>query len=136
MSVEVFNESGIPLPDLEERFAKILKSISEREKVTFGFVEVVFVDEEKIIEVNKEYLSKDYITDIISFHYHEKGEDIEGTLFCCAQQIKEQAEGLGEEFETELSRIFIHGCLHLIGYEDTTPIEKSAMTQKENEYLS
>lgn len=137
MSVEVFNESEIPLSDnLATRFQVFLNSISSGENVRFGFVEVVYVSEEKIMEVNKEYLGKDYVTDIISFHYHEKGEDIEGTLFCCAQRIKEQAKELGEDFETELCRIFIHGCLHLIGYEDTSSEEKSVMTQKENVYLS
>lgn len=137
MSVEVFNESGVPLPDgLESRFQSILRSIASGEKVNFGFVEVVYVSEEKIIEVNKEYLGKDYVTDIISFHYHEKGEDVEGTLFCCAQRIKEQANELEEDFENELGRIFIHGCLHIIGYEDTSSEEKSVMTQKENVYLT
>jgi len=115
----------------------VLSLVSEKEKRSFEFVEVVFVNENEIISVNKKFLDRDYVTDIISFHYtEEENASIEGTLYCCAPRIQEQADELNQPHKTEFFRIFIHGLLHLIGYEDQTPEEKLEMRNKEDFYLN
>ncbi len=100
-------------------------------------VEVVYVDEEGIIEINKKYLQRDYVTDIISFNYDEDEgkKNIEGTLYCCAPRIYEQSTEIGEKPETEFFRILIHGLLHLVGYDDQSDEERANMRTKENFYL-
>lgn len=139
--IEIFNESGEEITLLQEQAERILKIISEKEQASFAFVEVVYVDEAEIVRINKEHLDRDYITDIISFRYDEAQaqnteSDIEGTLFCCAPRIKEQAAEFDETQEREFQRILIHGLLHLIGYEDSSKQEKEKMTDLENTYLS
>lgn len=139
--IEIFNESGEEITLLPEQAEHILKIISEKEQASFAFVEVVYVDESEIVRINKEHLDRDYITDIISFRYDEEQEqntrsDIEGTLFCCAPRIREQAAEFDEPQEREFQRILIHGLLHLIGYEDSSTQEKDKMTQLENTYLT
>jgi rRNA maturation RNase YbeY len=94
------------------------------------------VDEDEIVRINKEHLDRDYVTDIITFRYDESDADaIEGTMFCCAPRIAEQAEEFNESRKREFLRIYIHGLLHLIGYEDKSDQQKKEMTAKEETYL-
>ncbi|NBC67012.1 MAG: rRNA maturation RNase YbeY [Bacteroidetes bacterium] len=139
--LSVYNPSNFNLPveliDLES----IIGIIQSGEKVTFNLVELVYVDEEGIIEINKKYLERDYVTDIISFNYNDEQdsvpskEGIEGTLYCCAPRIAEQSSEMTSDIQQEFYRIFIHGLLHLAGYDDTSRDEKNIMTQLENHYL-
>lgn len=136
--LQFFNESEIPVPVNQSSLASLLSEIAEAEQVSFEMVELVYVSEEEIIRVNTEFLDRNYVTDIISFRYDEDKENqaIEGTLYCCAPRIKEQADQYADSEEEEFRRIFIHGVLHLIGYEDRTPEQKNKMTELENTYLS
>ncbi len=100
-------------------------------------VEVVYVDAETIVEINKTYLGRDYITDIITFRLDE-GDlmAIEGTIYCCVARIKEQAGELEQHEATEFARIAVHGFLHLTGMDDQNPADKVAMTEAEDEILT
>jgi rRNA maturation RNase YbeY len=135
--IQIFNETDSPLPLEQWDFSKIASFITTNEGSSFSFIEVVYVDEKEIIRINKEHLDRDYVTDIITFRYDNSTDnnDIEGTLFCCAPRIIEQAGELGETVKNEFSRIYIHGLLHLIGYDDQTDAQKEEMTAKENVYL-
>ncbi|AXJ01069.1 rRNA maturation RNase YbeY [Cyclonatronum proteinivorum] len=106
------------------------------EKRAWRLIELVFVDEAEILRINNEHLQHDYVTDIITFPYHEGEEPVEGTLFCCAPQIFKQAEEHGADPLHEFARILIHGLLHLCDYDDKTSSDKHRMTEKENYYLS
>ena len=131
-----YNPSKFDRPVKKTVLERLLRIIEKEEDVSFSFVEVVYVDEENIIEINKEYLDRDYVTDIISFNYQEDPEKgIEGTLYCCAPRIAEQSREVQSDTEQEFYRIFIHGLLHLTGYDDSTSEEKKTMTQLENQYL-
>ncbi len=134
--ITLINESGFSIPLNERDLGHIVKMVTESEKRELESLEVVYVDEEAIIELNKEYLNKDYVTDIITFHYHEDGRPLDGTLTCCAQRIAGQAEEFLTEPEEEFRRIIIHGLLHLMGYDDQTAPEKAAMTKLEDKYLN
>ncbi|MGD8426826.1 MAG: rRNA maturation RNase YbeY [Balneolaceae bacterium] len=136
--IQVFNQTNLTIPVATSDFRKITDLIAEKEKCGFKLLEVVYVDEEEIMLINKEHLGRDYVTDIITFRYDEadKNDQIEGTLFCCAPRIKEQAQEFGESSEQEFLRIYIHGLLHLAGYDDKTDSQKQQMTAKEDQYLS
>jgi rRNA maturation RNase YbeY len=136
--IQIFNQSATPLPLSQSDYEKIIKEVSRKEDISFKFIEVVYVDEEEIISINKEHLDRDYITDIITFRYSTSTDFqyIEGTLFCCAPRIVEQAKEFNENIVQEFKRIFIHGLLHLAGYDDQSDEEKETMTAKENFYLS
>lgn len=135
--VQIVNETDLDLPFSAQEIHLIAALIEKKEKCRFADVELVFVDEQEIIRVNKEFLDKDYITDIISFRYDEVADNsaIEGSLVCCAPRITEQAQELNEPLKTEFLRIYIHGLLHLIGYNDQTAEEKKEMTRLENLFL-
>jgi rRNA maturation RNase YbeY len=135
--IQIFNQTSLTIPLDQSFFKKVAKQISEKEECSFSFVEVVYVDEDAIVQINNEHLDRDYVTDIITFRYDESdhNQDIEGTMFCCAPRIIEQAQEFGESTEREFERIYIHGLLHLTGYEDQSAEQKEQMTQKEEFYL-
>lgn len=135
--LSVTNTSGLDVPVKKQDLIKLVDSLEHHEQVKFRFIELVYINEEKIKEVNQEYLEKTYITDIITFRYDEDSfnRNIEGTLFCCSPRIAEQSREVGSPEVTEFYRIFIHGLLHLAGYDDQTEEQKSAMTARENHYL-
>jgi rRNA maturation RNase YbeY len=135
--IQIFNETDLSIPLEQSIFTGIANLIAEKEQCDFNFVEIVYVDEDEIIRINKEHLDRDYVTDIITFRYDESehGNEIEGTMFCCAPRIVEQAEEFDEPAEREFKRIYIHGLLHLIGYEDKSDQQKKEMTTKEDLYL-
>lgn len=100
-----------------------------------GDISYIFCSDEKILEVNKQYLQHDYYTDIISFDYTE-GTKISGDLFISLDTVKSNSENFGTDYTEELHRIIIHGILHLCGINDKGPGEREMMTQKENEALA
>ncbi|MCH8524628.1 MAG: rRNA maturation RNase YbeY [Balneolales bacterium] len=142
--IEIFNESSTDIPLKHEEYRAIMDSIQDGENVTFGFIEIVYVNEDEIVKVNQDHLGRDYITDIITFTYSSEddefnaldGTDIDGTIYMCAPRIIEQSKELNVSVKQEFKRIFIHGLLHLCGYDDNTDELKKVMTSKENAYLS
>lgn len=140
--LSVNNPSRFDLPVNQDTLEKILHLIEAGENVKFQLVELVYVNEEGIVEINQKYLERDYVTDIISFNYNDEVEktdsskkSIEGTLYCCAPRIEEQSREMESDPKQEFYRIFVHGLLHLAGYDDTSTEEKETMTQLENHYL-
>ena len=100
-----------------------------------GEVAYIFCDDEKILEVNRQYLNHDYYTDIITFDYCED-DTISGDLFISLDTVRSNAAEFGTTFDNELHRILIHGILHLCGQADKTPEARAEMTRKENDALT
>ncbi len=135
-ALTVTNASGLNPPVDEDQLIKLMSFVEERENGVFKEIEAVYVDEAEIIEINEKYLDHNYVTDIITFRYDEQdNQAIEGTLYCCAPRIIEQSKEFGTDVESEFLRVFIHGLIHLSGYDDKTEEEKSIMTELENYYL-
>ena len=100
-----------------------------------GEVGYMFVDDEKILEVNREYLGHDYYTDIITFDYDE-GDMLNGDLVISLDTVRTNAEQFGKSYEEELHRVIIHGILHLCGLNDKGPGEREIMEEAENRALA
>lgn len=132
----VFNESGTDVPFDDHNLKKVIAHIEDWEPCHFQYIEVVFVNSEKILEINKKYLGHNQITDIITFPYEEDFSLPEGTLYCCAEQIKEQSREYDTSFGNEILRVVIHGLLHLAGYDDNTDAEREKMRNLETTYMT
>lgn len=100
-----------------------------------GEIGYLFCDDEKILEVNREYLQHDYYTDIITFDYDE-GDVINGDLVISLDTIRTNAEQFGKSYDEELHRVIIHGVLHLCGINDKGPGEREIMEAAENKALA
>ncbi len=100
-----------------------------------GDITYILCDDERILEVNRQFLGHDYYTDVITFDYTTRGR-ISGDIYISLDTVRSNAETEGVAFEDELHRILIHGVLHLTGQGDKTPETKAEMTRKENAALA
>ena len=99
-------------------------------------VSLVFVSDDYLSDLKKKYFKKDQYTDVIAFRLNEYEEPfVEGEVYISLVRAKENAQSLDEPFSREVSRLIIHGCLHLIGLKDKTDIEKENMTNNEDAIL-
>jgi len=98
-------------------------------------ITIILSDDDRLCKLKKEYFNKDLLTDVISFNLEEKGEPIEGEVYISFDRIKENAIKFNQSLEKELKRVIVHGCLHLLGFDDQTIKDKKQMTSLENHYL-
>ena len=97
-------------------------------------VNIVFCNDEELLEKNVKYLKHNTLTDIITFDYTEN-EALSGDLFISIDRVRENADTFAVSFDVELRRVMVHGLLHLAGYGDKTPEDEALMRQKEDEKL-
>ncbi|MFZ4543620.1 MAG: rRNA maturation RNase YbeY [Saprospiraceae bacterium] len=128
-----FEETDFEIKNQDAIADWVVQTTSE-EGCVFHHCSYIFCNDEYLHKINVEYLEHDDYTDVITFPYSE--DRIEGEIYISVDRVKDNAVLLGIPFENELHRVMIHGMLHLCGYTDKTPEDKSAMTAKENFYLS
>ena len=130
-----YNAEGIRMPKIRKRDTSAwIKAVDASYGRKVGDIGYMFVDDEKILEVNREYLGHDYYTDIITFDYDE-GDTINGDLVISLDTVRTNAEKFGKTYEEELHRVIIHGILHLCGINDKGPGEREIMEAAENKAL-
>ena len=100
-----------------------------------GDVGYLFVNDEKILEMNREYLGHDYYTDVITFDYDED-DIVSGDIIISLDTVKSNAELYAKSYDEELHRVIIHGILHLCGINDKGPGEREIMERAENRALA
>ncbi len=100
-----------------------------------GELSVIFCNDDTLYEMNVKYLDHDTLTDIITFNYND-GNLISGDIFISIDRVKENSLSYSRSFAEELSRVIIHGILHLCGYNDKTAEEEKQMRSKEDQYLA
>ncbi|MDE6556573.1 MAG: rRNA maturation RNase YbeY [Duncaniella sp.] len=117
------------------RLADWIETVASRHDRLVGPLNYIFCGDEKIIEVNRQFLSHDYYTDIITFDY-TSGRRIAGDMFISLDTVASNAEQLGVSYDQELKRVIIHGVLHLCGINDKGPGERAIMEAAEDEALA
>ncbi len=131
-----YNTDGVKMPKIKKRENTAwVKAVAAGYGKKVGEIAYIFVDDEKILEVNRQYLQHDYYTDIITFDYTE-GDVISGDLFISLDTVRTNAEQVGAAYEQELDRVIIHGILHLCGINDKGPGERAVMEAAENRALA
>lgn len=112
-----------------------IKAVVASYKRRLGDIGYMFVDDEKILEVNREYLGHDYYTDVITFDYDED-DVVSGDIVISLDTVRSNAELFGKEYDDELHRVIIHGILHLCGINDKGSGEREIMEAAENKALA
>lgn len=131
-----YQTEGIRMPDIKKRETTAwIRRVAATYNKKVGDIGYIFCNDERILEVNREYLQHDYYTDIITFDYTE-GNTISGDLFISLDTVRTNSEQFGTEYEEELHRTIIHGILHLCGINDKGPGEREIMEEAENRALS
>ncbi len=131
-----YQAEGAKMPDIKKKetsewIRKVVAGYGKR----VGEIAYIFCSDEKILEVNRQYLQHDYYTDIITFDYCE-GNKISGDLFISLDTVRTNAEQFEQPYHRELHRVIIHGILHLCGINDKGPGEREIMEEAENEALA
>ena len=126
---------GVELPQLDFRtIEEWIYAVATEFGKTCGDLGYCFCDDERILEVNREFLKHDYYTDIITFDY-SRGKRISGDMYISLDTVRTNAELLGQPYDRELKRVIIHGILHLCGINDKAPGEREIMERYENRAL-
>jgi rRNA maturation RNase YbeY len=99
-------------------------------------INYVFCDDAYLLEINKQYLNHDTLTDIITFELSPKSQPLVADIYISVERIKENASIYKSFFIRELHRVIFHGALHLIGYKDKSNDQAKKMREKEEEYLA
>ena len=124
-------------PDINENWVRsvceniLMDSNHDEASITF-----IFSNDDKLRKLKKEYFGEDVFTDTISFNLEEENCPIEGEVYISLERVFENAHTFQQDFITEYKRVIIHGCLHLLGYNDELPEDKTKMTELEETYLS
>lgn len=100
-----------------------------------GVIDIIITNDEKVYEINTEFLGHDYYTDIITFNYN-KGNILNGEIYISESRVRENAVKYGTTFGSEMRRVIFHGILHLCGYDDRTEGERKKMSEMEEMYLA
>ena len=130
-----YSAENVRMPEIKKRETTAwIRRVAASHGKKVGEVGYLFTDDEKILEVNNEYLGHNYYTDIITFDYVE-GEMINGDIVISLDTVRTNAEKYGKEYEEELHRVIIHGILHLCGIDDKGPGEREIMESEEDKAL-
>lgn len=131
--IKVFNNYKKKKIEKSE-IVSLVRLVLKGEKSLHKNINIVFVDDEYITQLNKQYLNHNWTTDVISFPLHDD-DKIEGEIYINVEQAKRQAKEFKVKISEELNRLIIHGTLHLMGYSDTSKRTKKQMSLLEDMYL-
>jgi probable rRNA maturation factor len=112
-----------------------IKKVVKHEDCSLVSLNIVFCSDGYLLNINRDYLKHDYLTDIITFDYSE-GKKLSGEIYISIDRVRDNAKGLNLPFEIELRRVIIHGVLHLLGYKDKTASQKKTIRKKEDDCLA
>ena len=130
-----YNADGVKMPKIKRKDTTAwIKAVAQSYGKKIGEVGYMFVNDEKILEINNEYLGHDYYTDVITFDYDED-DVVNGDIVISLDTVRTNAELFDKAFEDELYRVIIHGILHLCGLNDKGPGEREIMEKAENKAL-
>lgn len=119
----------------EDTLSDWLKEVVLEENKTLQSIRFIFCKDEYLHQINVAYLDHDTLTDVITFPYSDKEEIINGEIYISMDRVKENAATFKVSVLQELSRIMVHGVLHLCGYDDKDDNSKKKMGKKEDFYL-
>ena len=135
MTIEILTQN-VEKPALDwEKVERWIVEVAHRQGRRTGALTYIFCDDERILEVNRQYLQHDYYTDIITFD-NTTGKLIRGDMFISLDTVATNAEAVGASYDDELMRVIIHGVLHLCGINDKGPGEREVMEAHENDALA
>ena len=128
--INFYTETNFCIEHENEYFSWISACVKSN-NFELGEINYIFVDDIYLHKMNKKFLNHDTFTDIITFDYSDENL-LSADIYISIDRVKENAEKFKVEFYNELSRVLIHGILHLMGFKDKTEEEKMEMRKQEN----
>ena len=119
------------------KIKKIIKTVYENENVYDSHISIIFTNDELVSSLKKSFFKINELTDVIAFRLNDYREkNVEGEVYISVERVFYNAKKYNEKKTNEISRVLIHGILHLLNYKDNEKESKDLMTSKENHYLT
>ena len=143
-----FNSFDESLNDYQSVYEQLLEKTLKHLDLHFNpFISVTFVDNEFIHNINREYRHIDRPTDVISFAFLDGDENrdkifqsdamvVLGEIYISFDKAREQASAYGHSLDRELKFLFVHGLLHLLGYDHMTKEDEKVMFALQDQILA
>ena len=121
----------------ENKIKKIIKTVYENENVYDSHISIIFTNDELVSSLKKSFFKINELTDVIAFRLNDYSEkNVEGEVYISVERVFYNAKKYNEKKTNEISRVLIHGILHLLNYKDNEKESKDLMTSKENHYMT
>ncbi len=134
MEIQIHNKSDI-IEKYTVTIEKIALWICSELNLPVKKLDIIFIDDENMRIMHKQYLKDDTFTDVMTFNLGD-GDSIESEIYISSDRVQENSTIYNVSFINELCRLIIHGCLHLYGYDDKDEDNRKLMKEKEEDYLS
>ncbi|MEG1495305.1 MAG: rRNA maturation RNase YbeY [Bacilli bacterium] len=139
--ISVFNSTEEDVNSYMKTVKKLLRYTLRKEKVKKALCNVIFVDNERIMEINRDYRNVDAVTDVISFALEDDASivlpvRVLGDIYIAIPRAREQALSYGHSLEREIAFLSVHGLLHLLGYDHMNKKDEEIMFQRQEEVLN
>ncbi len=134
MSIRIFYDNIKYRLNNSRKTIGIIEKVIIKESRIPGDLYFIITNDETLLKINKEFLKRDTLTDVIAFDYSES-VIVNGEIYISQETVRRNAINYKVSLGEELNRVMIHGTLHLCGYGDNTKKEKEVMRMKENEWL-
>jgi probable rRNA maturation factor len=112
-----------------------LTTLFKKEKKKLAELQYIFCSDQRLLEINRQFLQHDYYTDIITFRLSAPNHPITAEIYISVDRVRENAREFGNSVKNELLRVIFHGALHLCGYRDKTTKDQAIMRKMEEIYL-
>lgn len=119
----------------QSQIEKLVNQVLNAEKMSAREVHIIFVDDQYLRQLHKEYLDDDTPTDVMSFNLSDD-DRVDGEIYISLDSAKRHSAEFDVSFDSEISRLIIHGLLHLKGYDDSTASERKEMRIREDYHLN
>ena len=137
IKVDISCDPANILKPKETKIKKIIKTVYENENVYDSHISIIFTNDELVSSLKKSFFKINELTDVIAFRLNDYSEkNVEGEVYISVERVFYNAKKYNEKKTNEISRVLIHGILHLLNYKDNEKESKNLMTSKENYYLT
>jgi len=135
MKVNFFNETKLKVKEYQHLIDSIFKPMGSKKEFN-----IIFVDNDEIRRINREFRKIDKVTDVISFANIDDPDIIKtnelGDIFICLDRAFMQAKDYGHSISREVAFLAVHGYLHLCGYDHMTKEDEEVMFKKQDDILN
>ncbi len=118
------------------RLKQFIIALFRREKKPLAELNYIFCSDQRLLEINRQFLQHDFYTDIITFPLSDPGQPISGEIYISVDRVRDNAAAFGSSIKRELLRVIFHGALHLCGHKDKSPADEKLMRKMEDHYLA
>lgn len=130
VKINLFNQTSEDIKEIKKLLKKVFRPIKQK-----NIMQVIFVTQEEIKELNKTFRNIDKSTDVLSFPNDDEYDPSLGDVFISIEQARLQARDYGHSFEREIGFLAVHGYLHLLGFDHHSESEEKLMIEAQENIL-